>query len=122
MGDAFGRDIDALKQAASNFLSAEFLRGLDMRETASSEYTSEEDSDSSTREEDSDSSDDDRSSAKPFRTTSVTLSFWQQAKSVASGLQELSETFDKPQNARKRRLCTETRHSRMQQTAICSTD
>jgi hypothetical protein len=97
--DAFGRDIDALKQAASNFLSAEFLRGLDMRETASSEYTSEEDSDSSseyTREEDSDSSS--APPAKPFRTTSVTLSFWQQAKqSVASGLQELSETFDKPQ-------------------------
>merc|ERR1719261_869082 len=90
--DAFGRDIDALKQAASNFLSMEFLRVP--------EYNSKEDSDSDseyTREEDSDSSDDDRCD-KPFQTTSVTLSFWQRAKqSVASGLQELSETFDKPQ-------------------------
>merc|ERR1711959_248093 len=86
--DAFGRDIDALKQAASNFLSAEFLRGLDISETTSSEYTSEEDSDSSSE---------DASSAKPFRTTSVTLSFWQRAKqSVASGLQ----TFDKPQECK----------------------
>merc|ERR1712216_475345 len=91
-GANFGRDIDALKQAASNFLSTEFLRVP--------EYTREEDSDSDseyTREEDSDSSDDDRCD-KPFHTTSVTLSFWQRAKqSVASGLQELSETFDKPQ-------------------------
>jgi hypothetical protein len=97
--DAFGRDLDALKQAAATFLEAEFPRGLlhtNMRQTDSSAYSS--DSDEYTSEEDSDSSDDDSSSSVLASTASTTLSFWQRAKrSVASGLQELSETFDEPQ-------------------------